>query len=136
MVEMIWHEMPREVREVVEPLIEQYEYLLPSWLRSLSISYGDSKVEGSVAEILTDTAYLQAKLKLTKNFLDDTVLNRERTIVHELLHVTITPVQDWMRYIVQQYVVEQDVEQILKHFDEQIIESVVQNLMYSLLPPE
>lgn len=136
MVEIIWHEMPKEVKAVVEPLLEQYEYLFPSWIRALSVRYGEGSVKGSVAEILAEVPYLQAKLYITRQFLDDNDRNRERTIVHELLHLSLAPLQDWVDNLMEMYVNEEDIEAVRKQFYEQPVEQAVQNLMYAVVPVE
>jgi hypothetical protein len=137
-VEIQWGTMPREVRKVAEPLFKKNLHLLPGWCRALFIRYGDAPKDQDrvVAYIEVDAEYLQASITLCRRFLDDTDVNRERTVIHELLHVSMRPLQDWVEHFMSIYVADEEQDKWRDNFNHKAIESVIQNLMFSLVPPK
>jgi hypothetical protein len=136
-VKLIWREMPKEVRRIVEPLVKKHLHLLPPWCIQLSIKYGETKddIERAVAYIEVEPQYLQARLTICRLYLEQDDYNRESTIVHELLHVAIAPIQSFMEHLMKIYVAEEsEVATWRDNFNTEVIEGVVQSLMHSLSP--
>jgi hypothetical protein len=135
--EVMWRkDMPAEIRKSVEPLFKKWQHVIPAWCRHLSIAYFEIEETGVVASVSVDREYLQARLRIHPGYLTESPANRERTIVHELIHLGTEPWANWNASIIDNLT---DDEGIKKHLTEELRhmrESVVQDVTFMLVPPK
>ena len=137
-IEVAWSkDMPREVRAVAEPLVEDALRYLPSWVQHLSVRYGIGEGEdGVVAVVEAEYPYRQVKVRLTPHFLTDSPRNRKRAIVHEFMHSPIAPIRAWVIRTLQTLTEEDDaLRQSLFNEYHDLEEGAVQDLTFAILPP-
>lgn len=78
-----------EVRSAIEPLLVKWAFLIPAWCHELAIRWDDEDTDGAL-RIEVHHEYRDADLFVLPNFLT-TPENRERQVVHELLHLSLAP---------------------------------------------
>lgn len=94
-------EIPKEVRRVIEPIIGLYLDLLPPWCQTLKIlptrveSDEDAEPIDYRMAMAADYKYRQAKLFVATDFLTMHDEERERTLIHEFVHVLNAPLVDF-----------------------------------------
>lgn len=65
----------------------------------------DKTVVSSIAEIVVDKRYHEAVIKLTPKFFTRPTLYQESTILHELVHIIVDPVQDVLNTAVDKKII-------------------------------
>lgn len=91
--------MPAEVRSAVEPYIDHWLHLLPTWVHELAIKYDPEN--GNSALMGSQPQYRIAHLTITGWFLKADDDDRESTIVHEFLHAPLHPLTDWTKDLIE-----------------------------------
>jgi hypothetical protein len=134
MVEVIWREMPEEVRAVVEPLLEKHLHRVPSWCNTLAVTSGSSSEARVVATVEADYEYRQARISFTPLFLSENKKNRESTIVHELAHLPLAPIRDWVLDTIKALLTDETMQQYLFAQYHKLEEGAVQDITHSVLP--
>lgn len=100
---VVWDEKcPRELRSAVEPLLDRWLHLLPTWCHSLVVAY-DSECD-DVANCLAEHEYRGARITIGGNWLRQPTYERESIIVHELLHVPLVVLTEWTKDLVHRLV--------------------------------
>lgn len=125
--------MPPEVRAAVEPLLECYLALVPTWCHDLLVAWDDSDHE-NLATCCARAEYRWARITLCASWLRQTPAAREDAIVHELTHVLTEPIQNHVRDLLE--VIKEKFPDVHKWADEQrryANESVTQDLTRILL---
>lgn len=84
--------MPKEVREVVAPLVKRYSNYFPQWLNTLHVQW-DGDTADANAMMTTRYDYRECILHVCPHFLDCTERERDRTIRHEFMHAYTTPIK-------------------------------------------
>jgi len=83
--------LPEELRELVEPLLEGWRSIIPPWIECLTVDYDATPKENGVAGCVSQYGYRTASLVIFPAWLNETDYDREVAIVHELCHITTSP---------------------------------------------
>lgn len=100
--------VPREVRDALKPILKRWRHLIPSWCHSLEIHWSDDSDDGVVARTLTQLEYRNALIQICPIWLRYPDDQREKYVVHELLHVVLAPAQDFAANLIKNVVPEDD----------------------------
>lgn len=84
--------IPPEVATVLEPIIERWKFLLPTWCQDLRIEWKPD-LDGDIAETSIHYANRWAVIRVAAPWLDGEPADRETVIIHEMIHVTMEPLQ-------------------------------------------
>lgn len=97
-----WHRsLPPEIEAEVRPLVDRYAYLIPGWMRELTVRYAVDTPDGSyVADINIQPEYRQATLRLVPKWRDCDAAFKEQTIIHELIHLSLAPMDAWTQTLI------------------------------------
>lgn len=88
---VIWDKsVPRALRALCKPHVEQHVYLLPGWCEEIRIGY-DADSEGASANVRVAQEYRFARITLHPPMIDMSEADRADTIRHEILHVATMP---------------------------------------------
>jgi hypothetical protein len=83
-------EVPLEVIEVVDPLLDRWQFLLPTWSHELLIGWNKAN-KGVQMEICTNLEYRWCLLTVFPAFLESTPAGRDEALRHEMIHALIEP---------------------------------------------
>ena len=89
--------VPQEVRDWVVPILEEFEYVLPSWVEYFSISY-DPQYDAAMA-VRTNYRNRFAVLVVTGQSMAYPHRERRASVLHELSHVLTCPLTDLLSEI-------------------------------------
>lgn len=88
---IVWDKsVPRTLRALCKPHVDQHVYLLPGWCEELRIGY-DTGTEGTSARVNVAQEYRFARVTLHPPMIDMSEVDRADTIRHEILHVATMP---------------------------------------------
>jgi len=96
-----WGDLPRELRQVLEPYIDRYIDLLPGWCHTLKVlsvvqaEEADGDLSDCVVAMSADYKYRRAKMFVDTDFLAMQDEEREQTVIHEFVHVLNAPFVDF-----------------------------------------
>lgn len=91
-------DVPSEYRDGLEPLINKWIHVLPSWVRRLRVDFsGDT---GSVMSTCVYEEYRKLVLMVHPPFLNVSQEDRELTVVHEFAHAIIAPVNEYTKRLI------------------------------------
>ena len=96
-------DLPRELRQVLEPYVTRYLDILPPWCHTLQILPETDPAELASETYMSMTAdykYRRATLRAFPQFLSRGDEEREQTIVHEFVHVLNAPLVDFTDQLV------------------------------------
>lgn len=97
-----WHRsLPPDIKAQVRPWIAKYKFLIPTWLRCLSIRYQDNIGGSWVAEIDVQWEYRQARLVIVPIWREQDEAFQELTIAHELTHIALAPMDSWTKTLIE-----------------------------------
>ena len=134
-IDVFWQPMPEGIRTMLEPYVTKHLHVAPVWCRKLTIGYATSSdAVRTLAEITTDCEYRQASVVFYSLMLMEPEIERERTVLHELLHIAVAPLSDWTHSMISDLVEDGAMKSHLLKEATQRMEGTVQDLMYSLLP--
>jgi len=92
-----WSEdLPREIRQVLEPYVMRYLDLLPSWCHTLEVRLETDPEIDSDVTMAANYRYRCTKMCVLPDYLLSSELAREQTIVHEFAHVLNAPLVDYI----------------------------------------
>lgn len=92
-------EVPDEVRATVEPILDRWLHLLPTWVHELAVKYDPSNDNNALMG--SEPHYRRAHLTVTGWFFRADADERDATIVHEFCHVPLHPLTDWTRDLIE-----------------------------------
>lgn len=103
---LIYHRtLPDSFRQVVPKYVNACLFLVPSWLRQLSIGYTPNADEGADHSVpaynLTQDDYLYSFITLSDNWLTGDDWERTFEMMHEFLHLSSTPHYQYARRTVE-----------------------------------
>lgn len=106
-VTVAWYpEVPADVRKSVEPILERWLWVVPTWCHDVRIKYaGDCEDpdDKSVATCEWSLPYRYARITIHGNWMGYTRdVDRESAIVHELVHIALGPMSDQFMALVQE----------------------------------
>lgn len=90
-MKLVWNCKP-DVKRTFEPLIKKHAHLIPSWCHVLHCDFATESEDGVIASITPLVEYRKAYLYIHSVYLGCDEEERERAVVHELLHLQIAPV--------------------------------------------
>lgn len=131
-----YRDVPDEVREVVEPLVEDWQHLVPGWVRELSIFWTHGDDPSSPCACSTDPEYRFARIYLFGGFLGGTPDEREGWFVHELIHLPLAPAVNIVEDLLDRLLGEDGDPEFYGFAKEEwrkVFEGAVQDITYSLL---
>ncbi len=92
----------KDLREPLEAVINKYRILLPVWLQKLVVNMWDTPNDGEVANVHTMHEYRTATLNTNASWLSQSDYERELTIIHELLHICLDPMDVYPQNVFDQ----------------------------------
>ena len=87
-----WTGMPKDLKDAATPLLSKHGSILPGWVKLLTIRYDDDMV-GANATIASEQIYGRCTLTFGAGWLNLDAAEREWTVVHELLHPQLAPLE-------------------------------------------
>ena len=85
-----YHNVPAEVRQAVGPILKAWFPILPTWCQEFRVSY--SPDDENTLSIKVNHRNRWAVLIMTGRWLQEIPIERERALIHELVHVNMEPV--------------------------------------------
>jgi len=92
-------EFPKDLKEVIEPLVNKWRPLIPSWCEYLGIVYAPKR--DSVLSCGTVYRNRYATLYVTGAWFQEDQDEREIALIHEFTHILQSPFDDVANRIVQ-----------------------------------
>lgn len=87
-----WMEpMPSEVRRALEPMLDRWLPLLPTWVQSLSVEYASESAD--VMHVRIHYTNRWAVIGVTGSWLKYDDDERQNALRHELMHVCVEPLR-------------------------------------------
>ena len=85
--------VPKEVKAAAKPYFDLYRNVVPSWCRVVTVAYQQQPPlsPDSVADSASQVEYRQATIQLHGGWLNESEDDRERTVLHELVHIAVAP---------------------------------------------
>ena len=103
MISPTWEpDFPEDVRAIAEPMLMRWLSLLPTWCQEFVVRYVGGE-EDATLKIVINHRNRWALLKITGLWLGNPEADREKAIVHELIHVGLEPLHKAADRIVEQY---------------------------------
>lgn len=102
--DVLIHDAPPEIVDVISELIDKSIWLLPPWCEQLDIVVS-AKADGDEAahaSVEVSETYRTAMVTLYPAFASSSPCARLNTIVHELLHLHISHLDDWVSDLIDQ----------------------------------
>ena len=87
----------KEVREFIKERIDYYKKLMRLGRYDISVCFCEYDDGNSAMRITTDIRYLQAKICISKEVFKHDKKFIEDCIRHELCHIILEPMQNWIR---------------------------------------
>lgn len=87
-----WTGVPKELRDAATPLLAAHARLVPGWVKLLGVRYDDDMAD-AVACIQSEQIYGRCTLTFGPAWLNCDEAEREWTVVHELLHSQLSPLE-------------------------------------------
>lgn len=84
--------LPEEIREAVEPDLQELLHLIPTWCNSLHLAYDPD--EDAHASMSASEETRDAKLKIGAHYLTQSPRQRTLTLLHEIAHIHMAPMED------------------------------------------
>ena len=79
----------------IMPSVRKWLWVVPSWCHSLRLEYSPG-LEAAEAACTPDTKYRRAIVEFAPSFFSGTAEEQERLIVHELLHLALAPLTEFV----------------------------------------
>ncbi|HEY4699383.1 MAG TPA: hypothetical protein VIH27_03325 [Nitrososphaerales archaeon] len=132
-----WGFFPPEVRNVVRPILLNYLWLVPPWIRVLHLGYGVSKTDNYWAEGSSETNehYRWTNITIFGHWLDSNESNRRLSIIHELLHISLAPMAEEHVQVINRLFEDGEAPKFRATLNEnwkRVMESAVQDLAFSI----
>lgn len=108
-------EVPGEIWESLDELLDQYRWLIPTWCHDLYVRYEPECP--NVAETSIMYRYRKATIVLGNRWIHEDADYRERTLVHELIHIQLGPMVEWTKLLIDRLAGD-DAGRIIEEFNE------------------
>ena len=123
-------EVPESVRREVKPFFSLIDRLAPRWCSRVWVQWeavceGD---EACKAETVTRYEYRYGAITLHGKWLDDDAECRRETIIHETLHLYVSPLSGYVRHLASSLSGDETMETVTGEQCREYQESVVQDL--------
>ena len=98
-VNIVWDKVPAEVKESLEPYLERYVPLLPTWVQEFECRWGPTSDARMAAKINYRNRW--AVLLVTPHWLSDNEVERENSVRHEFIHILLAPLMEAVDLIIE-----------------------------------
>lgn len=123
--------MPLEVVGALLPIVEKWEWIIPSICHELRVSFSsDGEDDGTVMAVQLSPEYRACNLRVYPQWLKETKKERERAVVHELCHIIVAPLTEFTDDIIRR--VGKPTAGVLREQHRRLYEGVVVDLTQSL----
>jgi len=83
--------LPPETREAIAPLLERWIHLAPTWCHTIYVDFSGDDERGTCLSTNVRAEYRNATVFVHPNWLLGLPHEREREVVHEILHLALHP---------------------------------------------
>jgi hypothetical protein len=94
---------PPEIREKVEPILDDISWLVPGWCQRVVVFWEPVNQDRNSAFINVNYAYRFVQITICSDFLGQTEQEMRDDLLHELIHGFICPMADYAREIIDLY---------------------------------
>lgn len=100
--------MPDELRQAAEPILERCRGLVPPWMARVWLVW--NRYPPGTAQASSDTCveYRYGRIVFYPAWLDESPEGRERIVIHECLHFSVSPLADWVELFLPRVIKEND----------------------------
>jgi hypothetical protein len=97
---------PPDLLILVEPYVKRWQNLIPTWCQYVKIRYSPHRI----ATIEVDMHYTNrwAVLNFTGHFFDMSIDQRNKIVLHEIVHLCMQPLSDAMDTVLESISIETD----------------------------
>jgi hypothetical protein len=121
--------VPKELKDAAAPVLERYRWLVPKWVRLMSVT---SKAElDARAEVESVMAYHRANLTLGGQLLDCDEHEREWVLVHEITHTQLAPIERMWDAVIE--MIPKKMRPAAERMFDDALEESVSGLAYALV---
>lgn len=100
MTKVSWnHDVPQEIRDSILPHIRRWEHLVPTWIHDLRVAWEPEGVYSMLNSSYHEYRY--ARITVCGNWLTAAYDERDDAVRHELLHITLHPMTDWTKDLIE-----------------------------------
>lgn len=125
--------MPKEIRNALQPIVEKWAYLLPTWCHFMKVLYN---IEAEfISQMTAEPLYRRAFMMVGSGWLVLGHEGRIHSIVHELLHVPWEPVTETLEGILDEYIKCEATRKIIEREWRHRYEAAVEDLANALTGP-
>lgn len=132
-----YRDVPDMARQIIEPLIDRYEALFPTWAQLIYVHYGNAGDGNSATiECRCDYSYRFFSMTFDPGFLAQSEEEHRTQIIHEILHASSSVLADWARDAIKRLVPESEAPKFQETLIEELRqrhESFVQDLALRLV---
>jgi hypothetical protein len=86
--------LPPELADSFERLWARWAWLVPTWVHRVIVRY-TAESTPAVARVHPNLEYRWAEFEILPRFIDADETERDRTLIHEILHLNLAPMQRW-----------------------------------------
>lgn len=124
-----WTGVPKELRDAATTVLDRYRWLIPSWVRLLSVN---SQAElDARAQVESVMAYHRVNLTLGGQLLDCDEHEREWTMVHEITHTQLAPMERMWESVLE--MIPKKMRPVADQMFDAALEESVSGLAYALV---
>ena len=126
--------IPSELLPLLKEKFAKYEDLVPGWCECVSVFWNPERVDETQLISGETTGYYdyrRASINICSGFLGETDSDREDTIRHELAHVLLSPIENFVGKAVQN-IKNKELKSFVSEQFSVVLESVVQDVASAL----
>tara|TARA_R100001143_G_scaffold35943_1_gene33523 strand:- start:2072 stop:2530 length:459 start_codon:yes stop_codon:yes gene_type:complete len=103
-VRIEWFDFPGALEPIFRKLLEQCAWLIPRWCGSLYVRYNSDNAD-AVMMVSCARPYRDATIRVYPSFFDreHSEADQVEYIVHELVHLNLSEVSDWMQQFLNRH---------------------------------
>ena len=132
-----YRDVPDMARGIIEPLIDRYSALLPTWAQLIYVHWGDAgDGKGATIECIANYSYRFFSMTFDPSFLPQREDEHRTQVIHEILHASSCVMADWARDTINRIVPESEAPKFRESLLEELRqrhESFVQDLALRLV---
>lgn len=116
-------QIPKEILPAIKETLNKYEFLVPNWMQYVKVSWnGAPPDKGTSAQAVADYSYRWGHIFVCPAFLSESDIERDDTLVHELIHLTLNPLQSFYEHLLKY--LDAQPERVQNFMDEQFGEKL------------
>lgn len=124
-------DVPREIRGIIEPAIQEFLWLFPLWVQTICVAYV-GKDEDYILEMTILTDYRYARLKVTPAILKYTDWEQREMVIHEIVHSFTTPLAAAAKNAIIDLDADAKLQTILNRRINEVTESITQDFAFCI----